>query len=77
MNALWLSTVTSGSFVQTLVVTETGLTVFAPLLVREQTLLVDEIGEIRRRLPSPLLSFNVDNDSVFMSARGRISLILL
>lgn len=62
---------------QTLVITEIGLTVLAPLLVREQTLLVDEIGEIRWRLPFPLLSFNVDNDSVFMSARGRISFILL
>ena len=61
---------------QTLVVTEIGLTVFAPLLIREQTLLVDEIGEIRRRLPFPLLGFNVDNDSLFMSARGRISFIL-
>jgi hypothetical protein len=69
--------VTSESFVQTLVVTEIGLTVFAPLLVREQTLLVDEIGEIRRRLPFPLLSFNADNDSVFISTRGRISFILL
>jgi hypothetical protein len=51
--------------------------VFAPLLVREQTLLVDEIGEICRRLPFALLSFNVDNDSVFMSGRGRISFILV
>ena len=45
--------VTRGSFVQTLVVTDiaSGCTELAPLLVREQTLLVDVLGEIRRRLP--------------------------
>ncbi len=55
--------VTRGSFVQTLVVTDiaSGWTELAPLLVREQTLLVDVLGEIRRRLPFPLLGFDTDN----------------
>lgn len=39
--------VTRGSFVQTLVVTDiaSGWTELAPLLVREQTFLVDVLGE--------------------------------
>ncbi len=58
--------VTRGSFVQTLVVTDSasGWTELAPLLVREQTLLVDVLGTIRRRLPFPLLGFATDNDTV-------------
>jgi hypothetical protein len=65
--------VTNGAFVQTLVVTDvaSGWTELAPLLVREQTLLVDVLGEIRRRLPFPLLGFDVDNDSVFMNETVR------
>ena len=56
---------TNGAFVQTLVVTDiaSGWTELAPLLVREQTLLIDVLGEIRRRLPFPLLGFDVDNDT--------------
>jgi hypothetical protein len=65
--------VTNGSFVQTLVVTDiaSGWTELAPVLVREQTLLVEVLGEIRRRLPFPLLGFDVDNDSVFMNETVR------
>jgi hypothetical protein len=65
--------VTNGAFVQTFVVTDiaSGWTELAPLLVREQTLLVDVLGEIRRRLPFPLLGFDVDNDSVFMNETVR------
>ena len=64
---------TNGAFVQTLVVTEiaSGWTELAPLLVREQTLLIDVLEEIRRRLPFPLLGFDVDNDSVFMNETVR------
>ena len=49
--------VASGSFVQTLVLTDiaTGWTDFAPVLVREQHLVVEVLGQIRRRLPFPLL----------------------
>jgi len=65
--------VTRGSFVQTLVVTDiaSGWTELAPLLVREQTLLLDVLGEIRRRLPFPLLGFDTDNDTVFMNETVR------
>ena len=65
--------VTRGSFVQTLVVTDiaSGWTELAPLLVREQTLLVDVLREIRRQLPFPLLGFDTDNDTVFMNETVR------
>ena len=65
--------VTSGSFVQTLVVTDiaTGWTECAPLLYREQTLLREVLGEIRRLLPFELLGFDTDNDSVFVNKTVR------
>jgi hypothetical protein len=65
--------VTNGAFVQTLVVTDiaSGWTELAPLLVREQTLLIDVLGEIHQRLPFPLLGFDVDNDTVFMNETAR------
>jgi hypothetical protein len=65
--------VTRGSFVQTLVVTDiaSGWTELAPLLVREQTLLVDVLREVRRRLPFPLLGFDTDNDTVFINETVR------
>ena len=69
--------VTSGSFVQTLVVTEIGLTVFAPPLAREQTLLVDEIGEIRRGTRFRCSVSTLTTTASSMSARGRISFTLL
>jgi hypothetical protein len=58
-----------GSFVQTLVVTDiaTGWTDFAPLLVREQRLLIEVLTELRKLLPFALLGFDTDNDSVFMN----------
>jgi hypothetical protein len=59
----------SGSFVQTLVLTDiaTGWTECAPLLVREQHLLVEVLTEIRAHLPFALLGFDTDNDSVFIN----------
>ena len=62
-----------GSFVQTLVLTDiaTGWTECAPLLVREQGLLTEVLGEIRQRLPFALLGFDTDNDSVFMNETVR------
>jgi len=45
----------------------TGWTECAPLLVREQTVLVAVLSEIRKRMPFPLLGFDTDNDSVFMN----------
>jgi hypothetical protein len=58
-----------GSFVQTLTLTDiaTGWTECAPLLVREQTLLTEVLGEVGKRMPFPLLGFDTDNDSVFMN----------
>jgi len=62
-----------GSFVQTLTLTDiaTGWTECAPLLVCEQTLLTEVLGEVRKRLPFPLLGFDTDNDSVFMNETVR------
>ena len=58
-----------GSFVQTLVVTDvaTGWTECAPVLYREQTLLREVLGEVRRQMPFDLLGFDTDNDSVFIN----------
>ena len=62
-----------GSFVQTLTLTDiaTGWTECVPLLVREQRLLTEVLGEIRKLLPFPLLGFDTDNDSVFMNETVR------
>src|SRR3954462_1531492 len=65
--------VARGSFVQTLMLTDiaTGWTECAPLLVREQRLLTEVLGEIRKLLPFPLLGLDTDNDSVFMNETVR------
>ena len=65
--------VANGSFVQTPTVTDiaTGWTECAPLLYREQTLLREVLGEVRRRLPFELLGFDTDNDSVFVNETVR------
>ena len=65
--------VASGAFVQTLVLTDvaTGWTECAPLLVREQTLLVGVLTQLRRLMPFPLLGLDVDNDTVFMNETVR------
>jgi hypothetical protein len=62
-----------GSFVQTLTLTDiaTGWTECALLLVREQRLLTEMLGEVRKLLPFPLLGFDTDNDSMFMSKTVR------
>jgi hypothetical protein len=54
--------------VQTLVLTDiaSGWTECAPLLVREQHLMIEVLGELRKLLPFPLLGFDADNDSVFI-----------
>ena len=58
-----------GSVIQTLVLTDiaTGWTECAPLLVREQGLLIEVLREIRAHLPFDVLGFDTDNDSVFMN----------
>src|SRR6267143_2005814 len=49
----------------------TGWTECAPLLVREQRLLTEVLGELRKLLPFPLLRLDTDNDSVFMNETVR------
>ncbi len=58
---------------QTLTLTDiaTGWTECAPLLVREQKLLTEVLGELRKLLPFTLLGFDTDNDSVFMNETVR------
>jgi hypothetical protein len=60
---------TSGSFVQTLVLTDiaTGWTECAPLLYREQVLLSEVMSVVLAELPFPLLGFDTDNDTVFIN----------
>ena len=65
--------VASGAFIQTLVLTDiaTGWTECAPLLVREQTLLVGVLRAVRAQMPFPLLGVDSDNDSVFINETVR------
>ena len=65
--------IASGAFVQTLVLTDiaTGWTECAPLLAREQTLLVSVLTQLRGLMPFPLLGLDVDNESVFMNESVR------
>jgi hypothetical protein len=65
--------VPAGSFAQTLTLTDiaTGWTECAPLLVREQTLLIEVLKRMREVMPFPLLGFDTDNDSVFMNETVR------
>ena len=60
---------TSGSFVQTLVLTDiaSGWTECAPLLFREQQLLSEVMTVMREVMPFPLLGFDTDNDTVFIN----------
>ena len=69
--------VAKGSFAWTFILTDiaTGWTECAPLLVREQTLVVAVLTELRNLMPFPLLGFDTDNDSVFIR-RGAASLRL-
>ena len=59
----------SGSFIHSLVATDvcSGWTEAIPLLVREQSLVVEGIEAIDRRLPVPILGIDTDNDSAFIN----------
>lgn len=59
----------AGSFVHTLVLTDvaSGWTECIALPVREQSLVVEAITGLRRRLPFPLLGLDTDNDSAFLN----------
>ncbi len=58
-----------GRFIHTLVGTDvcTGWTEFVPLIAREQTLVVEGLKKIMRRLPFPLKGLDSDNDSAFIN----------
>jgi hypothetical protein len=60
---------TSGSFVQTLVLTDvaSGWTECAPLLFREQQLLGEVMTVMQDIAPFPLLGLDTDNDTVFIN----------
>ncbi|HMF77650.1 MAG TPA: hypothetical protein VK604_18485 [Bryobacteraceae bacterium] len=60
----------AGSHVHSLVLTDiaSAWTIAAPLLVREQTLIIMTVEELRRELPFPLLGLDVDNDSAFINS---------
>jgi hypothetical protein len=60
----------AGSHVHSLVLTDiaSGWTIAAPMLVREQTLIIMTIEELRSELPFPLLGLDVDNDSAFINS---------
>jgi hypothetical protein len=62
-----------GSFLQTLVLTDvaTGWTECAPLLFREQTLLIEALKELGKLIPFAMRGFDSDNDSVFMNETVR------
>ncbi len=58
----------SGSFVQTLVLTDiAGWTECIPIAVREGTLVIEAIARARRLFPSPLRGVDFGNDSAFMN----------
>jgi len=61
----------SGSFIQTLVLTDiaTGWTECLPVLTRDGTLVIDAIGRARELFPFPMRGVDFDNDSVFMNER--------
>ncbi len=62
-----------GSFAWTFTLTDiaTGWTECAPLLVREQTVLIAVLDELRKLMPFALLGFDTDNDSVFINETVR------
>ena len=58
-----------GSFIHSLVVTDvcSGWTEATPLLMREQSLVVEGLKFLRCRLPVPMVGINSDNDSAFIN----------
>jgi len=58
-----------GSYVHTLVLTDiaSGWTECAPLVVREQTLVVEALAKLRNALPFPLQALDIDNGSEFLN----------
>jgi len=59
----------AGSFIHTLVTTDvsSGWTEFIPLLVREQSLVVEGLDAIFQQIPFPVLGIDSDNDGAFIN----------
>jgi len=59
----------AGSHVHSLVMTDiaSGWTEAVGMVVREQTLVIESVEEVRRRLPFAMRSLDVDNDSAFIN----------
>lgn len=59
----------TGSFIHSLVMTDvaSGWTEATPLLVREQSLVVEGLSVLRGRIPIPILGISSDNDSAFIN----------
>ncbi len=58
-----------GSPIHSFVLTDvcSGWTEMVPLIVREQSLVVEALRILRRQLPVPMLGFDTDNDGAFMN----------
>lgn len=59
----------SGSFIHSLAATDvsSGWTECVPILIREQSLVVETIELLRKRFPFPVVGLNTDNDSSFIN----------
>jgi hypothetical protein len=59
----------SGSFIHSLVATDvsSGWTECIPILIREQSLVVETMELLRNRFPFPIVGINTDNDSSFIN----------
>jgi hypothetical protein len=58
-----------GSYAHSLVLTDiaSGWTECASMAVREQTLVIQTLEQVRAKLPMPMLGLDVDNDSAFIN----------
>ena len=59
----------AGTYIHSLVATDvcSGWTEAVPLLVREQSLVVEGLGLLRRQFPIPVVGIDSDNDSAFIN----------
>jgi hypothetical protein len=60
---------TAGSYVHSVVLTDiaTGWTEAVAMIVREQTLVIEPVEDVRRRIPFVMRGLDVDNDSAFIN----------
>ena len=59
----------SGAFIHSLVATDvsSGWTEYIPILIREQSLVVETMELLRIRFPLEIVGINTDNDSSFIN----------